>query len=99
MQELEHVSSLIGDIYDAALDPSLWPATIERIAGFVGAVAGCLLTLDVAQTVGKVQTGSGDQPRYRQLYFDTYVRLDPIHPALSCTSVGDVISNSTHSRH
>jgi DNA-binding CsgD family transcriptional regulator len=94
MQELEHVSSLIGDIYDAALDQSLWPATIERIAGFVGAVAGCLLTQDVAQTMGKVQTGSGDQPRYRQLYFDTYVRLDPIHPALSCTSVGDVISNS-----
>ena len=32
-------SHLIGDIYDAALDPALWPGVLEGCAGFVGGVA------------------------------------------------------------
>ena len=30
MQEVEQVSSLIGDIYDAALDPRLWATVLGR---------------------------------------------------------------------
>jgi len=30
------LSQLIGQIYDAALDPALWPGVMERICGFVG---------------------------------------------------------------
>ena len=33
----EQLSALIGRIYDCALDPQLWPATIETITRSVGA--------------------------------------------------------------
>jgi hypothetical protein len=32
----ERISRLIGDIYDAALEPELWPGALEGICGFVG---------------------------------------------------------------
>ena len=31
MGEAEQVSALIGDIYDASLDPALWPVAIGKI--------------------------------------------------------------------
>jgi hypothetical protein len=35
MSELEQVSKLIGDIYDAALDSGLWHEVVTKIANFV----------------------------------------------------------------
>ena len=37
--ESEQVSHLIGDIYDAALDPGLWVGTLEKTCHYVGGVA------------------------------------------------------------
>ena len=37
MGELEQVSALIGDIYDAALDPKLWPSVFESTCKYVRA--------------------------------------------------------------
>jgi hypothetical protein len=35
MREEEALSLLIGDIYDAALDATLWPAVLGRTRDFV----------------------------------------------------------------
>lgn len=35
MSEMEHFSALVGDIYDASLDPSLWSSVLEKITRFV----------------------------------------------------------------
>ena len=32
MSELEEFSALVGDIYDASLDPTLWPGVFSRWA-------------------------------------------------------------------
>ena len=32
MPELEEFSALVGDIYDASLDPTLWPGVFSRWA-------------------------------------------------------------------
>ena len=32
MSELEEFSALVGDIYDASLDPTLWPGVFRRRA-------------------------------------------------------------------
>ena len=37
----QRLSDLIGVIYDAAIDPSLWESAIERAAYFVGGTGGC----------------------------------------------------------
>src|SRR5262245_34040956 len=43
MSDPRHISSLIGDIYDAVLDKSLWVGVLAGAAHFVGAQAGALL--------------------------------------------------------
>ena len=79
MDETAQVSALIGDIYDAALDPSLWPLALGRAKGFVGGVAASLYSKDAVNRCGNMfyQNADGIDPHYRDLYFDTYVKLDP----------------------
>ena len=79
MDETAQVSALIGDIYDAALDPSLWSLALGRAKGFVGGVAASLYSKDAVNRCGNMfyQNADGIDPHYRDLYFDTYVKLDP----------------------
>jgi hypothetical protein len=43
----EQLSELIGVIYDAAIDPSVWPRAIERSASFVGGAGAGFYCRDV----------------------------------------------------
>ena len=43
----QRLSDLIGVIYDAAIDPSLWQCAIERSADFVGGAGAALFCKDV----------------------------------------------------
>ena len=40
MSESQKISNLVGDIYDAALDPAMWIGVLAKIADFAGAQAG-----------------------------------------------------------
>jgi DNA-binding CsgD family transcriptional regulator len=71
------LSDLIGDIYDATLDQSLWPKVLERAAQFVGGVGAALFSKDAAAQFGDVYHDVGIDQHYKQLYFDKYVTLDP----------------------
>jgi DNA-binding CsgD family transcriptional regulator len=77
MDETEQLSTLIGDIYDAALEPSLWTDVLGKAARFVGGPAAGLYSKDAASKTGVVAYGYGIEPHYQQLYFDKYVKLDP----------------------
>ena len=78
MQEAERFSNLIGDIYDAALDPSLWIGTLAKVRDFVRGTAAALYSKDAANKNGEVYHDDGGiDPLYRQLYFDKYVKFDP----------------------
>ena len=92
MPELEDFSLLIGDVYDAALDPGLWPDVLQRVCGFVGGAAAGLLSKDSANQSGEMYYVWGDAPEFTQLYFNKYVRLDPFTTAQFFFDVGDVIS-------
>jgi hypothetical protein len=46
MAEAAHLSQLIGDIYDAALDPERWPDVLQSSAAFVSGVASALFMKD-----------------------------------------------------
>ncbi len=80
MDEAARLSALIGDIYDAALDPSLWPLALGRIKGFVGGLAASLYSKDAVNKCGNLfyESIDGIDPYYRDLYFETYVKLDPM---------------------
>jgi DNA-binding CsgD family transcriptional regulator len=77
MDETEQLSALIGDIYDAALEPSLWMDVLDKTARFVGGPAATLVSKDATSKTGSVAYSYGIDPRYTQLYFDKYVKLDP----------------------
>jgi DNA-binding CsgD family transcriptional regulator len=73
----QKLSDLIGDVYDAALDQSLWPGVMERTAQFVGGVGAALFSKDALGHFGDVKFDVGIDAHYRQLYFDKYITLDP----------------------
>jgi DNA-binding CsgD family transcriptional regulator/PAS domain-containing protein len=74
----QKLSELIGDVYDAALDQSLWEGVLERAAHFVGGIGAALFSKDASAQQGIVHYEVGIDPYYRQLYFDKYVTLDPV---------------------
>jgi DNA-binding CsgD family transcriptional regulator len=78
MSEPEQLSALIADIYDAALDPALWPDVLPKSAQFVGGPAAALFSKDAASKRGDVAYDCGIEPYYRQLYFEKYIKLDPL---------------------
>jgi DNA-binding CsgD family transcriptional regulator len=91
MYEPERLSALIGDIYDAALRPSLWVNVLEDAARFVGGPAASVFSKDVARSV-QVFYQYGIDPDYVRLYVDKYIKLDPSTNSQLFASVGDIIS-------
>ena len=71
-------SSLVGEIYDAAANPALHSAALEQISNFVGGCAATILSRDEARLSLEIHQHVGTDPRFRQLYRDRYVELDPL---------------------
>ena len=78
MGEAERLSALIGDLYDAALDAGLWPDVLAKCAAFVGGPAAALFSKDAASKTGDVAYHAGIELKYKQLYFEKYIKLDPL---------------------
>jgi DNA-binding CsgD family transcriptional regulator/PAS domain-containing protein len=76
MHETEQLSALMGRIYDATLDPTLWVDVLDEAARFVGGPAASLYFRD-ANRHPYIAYQAGIDPRYVQLYIDTYSKLDP----------------------
>jgi DNA-binding CsgD family transcriptional regulator len=76
--EANRFSSLVGEIYDAAVDPAQRSAALEQVAGFVGGSAVTILSRDAARLSIEIHQHYGTEPRFRELYRDRYVELDPL---------------------
>src|SRR5262245_56163559 len=95
MSDSEQFSSLIGDIYDAALDPALWPDVLAVAARFVGGFSAALLFKDASRKDGNLYYDTGDiAPYYKQLYFDTYVKLDPSTTSHVLAEIGEPVATA-----
>lgn len=78
MDDAERLSALIGCIYDAALDPALWPDALGNVRDYVVGCAAGLYVKDASSKSGNIYHDDGRiEPRYVQLYFERYVKLDP----------------------
>jgi DNA-binding CsgD family transcriptional regulator len=90
----DELSSLIGEIYDAAIAPSLWPGVLAKAAEFVGGEAAALLSKDAATRSGSVYYDcGGSDPHFKQLYFETYIKVDPTTAGQCFAEVGKPVSN------
>jgi DNA-binding CsgD family transcriptional regulator/PAS domain-containing protein len=78
MREADQVLSLVGDIYDTALDQALWADVLPAIGEFVGGHAGGIVSKDSISKAGTPHFAFGVDPHYVQMYAETHSRLDPL---------------------
>ncbi len=82
------LSELIGEIYDAALDPTLWMRALERSCNFVGGSSAVLYWHDVASESSAALHLFNDDPHYTRLYFEKYMPMNPVFPAATFIESG-----------
>ena len=93
MRDDEHFSSLMGDVYDAALDASLWPAVLGRVRAFVGGQAAVLCWKDAANKCGCADHQDGGlDPHYVELYFEKYIKMDPYSMGQFFAEIGQPVA-------
>ena len=73
--------SLIGQIYDAALDPTQWPRALEVSASFIGGVASSLFLKDSVHKTHNTIHAWGYDPDYARIYIEKYGQFDPFATA------------------
>lgn len=95
MSEVEAVSALVGDIYDAALDPARWAAVLGKAAAFVGGPNAGIYAKDVSNRTGNIYYDAGGlDPAYVRLYFEKYVKFDPSTTAHFFGEIGKPMSTA-----
>jgi DNA-binding CsgD family transcriptional regulator/PAS domain-containing protein len=93
MDETERLSALVGDIYDAALDPTLWVDVLGKTKGFVGGQAAALAWKDAVTKRGDTYyDDDGLKPYYRRLYFDKYIKMDPCTTGQFFADIGEPVA-------
>lgn len=79
--EATALSKLIGDIYDAALDPQLWTHALEGSCSFIGGFSAVLYWHDAATERSAIMHSFNQNPHYLRLYFEKYLPMNPMFPA------------------
>ena len=92
MRNDEQLSALIGDIYDAALDPALWVDALAKCAQFVGGPAALLVSRDTADPSHSAAYYSGFDPHFKQRIVEKYVRIDPLMMGHIFARIGEPIA-------
>src|SRR5205809_7343080 len=83
VNEREQLPALIGDIYQAALDPGLRIAVLEKIASFAGGQSCGLLSKHSSSKSENVYCYIGTDPGSLQDYVESYPQLDLTAPVPS----------------
>ena len=88
MVDVDLVSHLIGDIYDAALDSALWTDVLEQTCQFVGGTAASLYSKEVVARQGAARYNWNMPADALTAYFNSGVFNHPspalFRPAGSC---------------
>ncbi len=95
MQEAKILSPLIGELYDAAIDPTLWEPVLRKVAAFVGGHSAGVVVKDAsAKSGGLAYDDNVLSPHYKRLYFEKYIMLDPCTTGQFFARIGEPISTS-----
>lgn len=74
----EQLLALINAVYDAAMDPSLWPVALGQVAGFMGAQAATFWVLDGNDSPALTEFSFFNfDPDFIQHYLDYMAMIDP----------------------
>jgi DNA-binding CsgD family transcriptional regulator len=92
VSELIELSAVIADIYDAAIEPSLWQQALGSICTYVGGYSGALYWHDAASESSQALHLYNEDPKYTQLYFEKYLPMNPMFPAATFVDEGAVVA-------
>lgn len=92
--EVEQLLALTSEIYDAALDASLWPDVLKNACAYVGGCSANLFSQDMESRRAAVFFQWGNNPHYESLYLEKYYKINPLVPGLTFFAVGEVHSQS-----
>src|ERR1700712_5668701 len=90
--ELLELSAVIADVYDAAIDPTLWQQALASICSYLGGSSAALFWHDAGAQRAQVLHLFNENPTYTQLYFEKYLPMNPLFPAASFLGAGVVHS-------
>src|ERR1700732_5093786 len=85
MREADELSRVIGDIYDASLDPALWPNAMECICDYIGAASASLHSQDSISRATDALFWRGREssaPHFFKIYLEKYGKINPIFPGV-----------------
>jgi len=94
MPDAEHLPALIGQIYDAALDPALWAEALPDVARFIGGPSAALWSEDAVAKSANVTCFSGFDAGYVNAYLSDYANVDPSRVTLCLADVGECLARS-----
>ena len=80
--DVEVFSALVGDIYDASLDPGLWPAVLQKACGYIGGSTATLSSEETTRRTAHFYFAWGTDPHYMRLYEEKYHKLNPAFPTV-----------------
>jgi len=92
MDEAAEMSELIGDIYDASLDPDLWDKVLERAATFLKTATASIGSFDCMHQHLNLNKAWGYDPHYFQLLLDRYAKTNPVNSGAWLVQAGEVIA-------
>lgn len=82
MSEIEGFSTLVGEIYDASLNPDLWPGVFGEACRFIGGSSANLISHSAIGRRPAFYFAANQDPHYIRLYSDKYFRINPIFPTV-----------------
>lgn len=90
MVESELLSQAIGLIYDAALDPRLWPMALESVRDFIGGSAANFFWQDVSKQNAGTFYSVGIEKSYLESYFAEFAKINPLYPSAAFLEAGQI---------
>jgi DNA-binding CsgD family transcriptional regulator/PAS domain-containing protein len=88
---LRDFSNVVGRIYDASVDPTVWPEVLGILCTLFDSVAGALNYHELLGQRALLAVEFGTDKYYSQLYVERYSLMNPIIPGCFCYEVGAVI--------
>jgi DNA-binding CsgD family transcriptional regulator len=92
MNDFKLPLELIGCIYDATLDPSLWIDALGKTARFVGGSSAVLFSKDVRSRAATMAFEYNIDAERRRLYCDRYDMLDPTTTGHVLAEIGEPVA-------
>lgn len=95
MTESEDLSALLELVYDCAIDPGQWPATLGAVSRFVGGSSAGIYVKDAASRTGAIHyNDSGISQAAIDAYFGEYIKVDPTTLRHFFTEIGGLVATA-----